>query len=276
MARAKREQKEPVAAVVDGGGEGGTARVEPLMPTPDHRPRKTAMLLAQRIVDEIVDNGLEPGTPMLSEAEMLKKYQVARGTLREALRFLEMQGVITIKTGPGGGAVVGNPGSQPLASVIALLLQLSRTSFRSIVEARLVLEPMLARMAATRRTDADLKVLADSIEAMKQSIGEGRRFLAQNKVFHMTIAEAAGNPVLFHMVSSLSWIEDGTALGIDYAPETHEPIIAAHKRIYAAIEAGDAELADAAMRLHVGAFAKYAEKNFRRILDHPLRWDQVS
>jgi DNA-binding FadR family transcriptional regulator len=234
------------------------------------------MLLAQRIVDEIVDEGLPPGTPMLSEAEMLKKYQVARGTLRETLRYLEMQGVITIKTGPGGGAVVADPGSQPLASVIALLLQLSKTSYRSIVDARLVLEPVLARMAATRRTEGDLETLAETIEDMKENIDNGRRFLEQNTVFHMTIAEAAGNPVLFHMVSSLSWIEDGTALGIEYARETHRPIISAHRRIYAAIEAGDPDMAEAAMRLHVGAFAKYAEENYGRVLDHPLRWDQVN
>ena len=244
-------------------------------PNQQHRPHKTAKLLAQRIVDEIVDGGLSPGTPLLSEAEMLKKYGVARGTLRETLRFLEMQGVITIKTGPGGGAVVGDPGSQPLASVIALLLQLSRTSFRSIVDARLLLEPMLARLAATRRTDDDIEVLVAANDAMKETIDESRAFLDHNTVFHMTIAKAAGNPVLFHMLSSLSWIEDGTALGIDYARETRRPIISAHRRILAGIEAGDAEIAEAAMRLHVGAFAKYAEENYGRVLDMPLRWDQV-
>src|ERR1700733_3650468 len=120
------------------------------MPEVQHRPRKTARLLAQRIIDEIVDQDLAPGTPLLSEAEMLVRYSVARGTLREALRFLEVNGVITIKIGPGGGAVLGNPGSQPLASMIALVLQLSGTSFRSVVDARTILEPMLARMAATR------------------------------------------------------------------------------------------------------------------------------
>jgi GntR family transcriptional regulator, transcriptional repressor for pyruvate dehydrogenase complex len=239
------------------------------------RPRKTAMLLAQRIVDEIADNDLAPGTPLQSEADMLEKYGVARGTLREALRFLEIQGVVTIKTGPGGGAVVGDPGSQPLASVIALLLQLSHTSYRSIVDARLELEPMLARKAAGSRTEEDLEVLATSIDDMVASIDHGKVFLAHNQIFHTTIAHAAGNPVLFHFAASLAWIEDGTVLGIDYADETRKPIIAAHRRIFKAIEASDGEMAEAAMRLHVGAFAKYARKNFARVLDQPLRWDQV-
>jgi len=234
------------------------------------------MILAQRIVDEIVDAQLEPGTPMLPEAEMLKKYSVARGTLRETLRFLEMHGVVTIKTGPGGGAVVADPGSKPLASVIALLLQLNRTSFRSIVEARLVLEPLLARMAATRRTEDELAVITSATAAMEEALENPRAFLAQNTVFHSMIAKAAGNPVLFHMAASLSWIEDGSVVGIDYTRETREPIIAAHRRIEAALLARDADMAEASMRIHVGEFAKYAERNFEKVLDQPLRWDQVT
>ena len=70
------------------------------------RPQKTAILLAQRIVGEITDQNLAPGTLLLPEREMLQRYGVARGTLREALRFLEIQGVLTIKPGPSGGPTV--------------------------------------------------------------------------------------------------------------------------------------------------------------------------
>jgi DNA-binding FadR family transcriptional regulator len=238
------------------------------------RPRKTAVLLAQTIVDEIVDDGLVPGSMMLPEREMLAKYGVARGTLREALRFLEMQGVVEIKTGPGGGPVVSAPGSRPLASVIGLLLQLGRTPYRAIIDARLALEPMLAGRAAERRDEQDLMLLDRSIQAMREMDREST-FLEENIAFHSTIARAAGNPVLFHMASSLAWIEDGTAVGISYARETHRPIVAAHRRIYAAIEAKDPQMAEAAMRLHVGEFATYAEQNYPRLLEEPLRWEQL-
>ena len=116
--------------------------------TMNHKPKKTAMLLAQRIVTEIVDRGLTPGTPLLAEKSMLDDYGVARGTLREALRFLEIQGVITIKTGPGGGPVVGEPGSRHLASIIAMMLQLESAPFRAVIEARTTLEPPMAAQAA--------------------------------------------------------------------------------------------------------------------------------
>lgn len=264
-----------VAPKASAQSDAAAIRQRAMTPLPE-RPRKTAMLLAQRLVDEIVEGDLPPGTQLRSEADMLEKYGVARGTLRETLRFLEMQGVVTIKTGPGGGAVVADPGWQPIASAIALLLQLSRTSYRSIVEARLELEPMLARKAAAGRTKEDLETLLGSIDDMKDAEPGGRVFLAQNEIFHTTIAHAAGNPVLFHLAGSLAWIDDGTILGITYAEETRTPTINDHWRIYTAIKAKDGEMAEAAMRLHVGAFARYAERHFARVLDAPLRWNQVS
>jgi DNA-binding FadR family transcriptional regulator len=240
-----------------------------------NKPKKTAILVAQRIVDEIVDQDLQPGAPLLPERVMLPRYEVARGTLRESLRILETYGLITIKTGPGGGPVVADAGSRPLASVIALVLQMSHTSFRSIVDARLQLEPLLAREAAERREDSDLEELRDSNEQMRASIEDGNEFLNQNHVFHSAVAKAAKNPVLYNMVASLNWIQDGTAVGINYAPETREAIINAHRRIYTAIEAGDAEMAEAAMRIHIGEFAAYAERHYPHVLEQPLRWDQV-
>jgi GntR family transcriptional regulator, transcriptional repressor for pyruvate dehydrogenase complex len=248
-----------------------SARRRPLT----NKPKKTAILVAQRIVDEILDQELEAGAALLPERVMLPRYGVARGTLREALRILETYGLITIKTGPGGGPVVADAGSRPLASVIALVLQMDRASFRSIVDARLALEPLLAREAAERRDKQDLKALADSIDEMRDLKDDAGEFLDRNHVFHSAVAAAAKNPVLFNMVASLNWIVDGTALGIDYIPETRDAIVAAHRRIYNAIEAGDADMAEAAMRIHIGEFAAYAEKNYAHVLDQPLRWDQV-
>lgn len=240
-----------------------------------NKPKKTAILVAQRIVDEIVDQDLQPGAPLLPERVMLPRYGVARGTLRESLRILETYGLITIKTGPGGGPVVADAGSRPLASVIALVLQMSRTSFRSIVDARLQLEPLIAKEAAERRTEEDLAALRDSIDEMRSELDDGGEFLESNHVFHSAVARAAKNPVLFNMVNSLNWIQDGTAVGIDYPAKTRNAILSAHRRIYLAIEAGDPEMAEAAMRIHIGEFADHAERHYAHVLEAPLRWDQV-
>ena len=86
-------------------------QVEARSPTAPARPKKAAVLVAQLIVDDIVDRGLGRGDPLMAEREMVERYGVSRGTLRESLRILETYGLISIKTGPGGGA--SRPGDVP-------------------------------------------------------------------------------------------------------------------------------------------------------------------
>ena len=83
---------------------------------PRHRGTKRALLVAHQIVDEIGRSDLDVGDKLLPEQEMLIRYGVARATLREALRFLELQGVIHLKPGPGGGPVVREPKADNFAS----------------------------------------------------------------------------------------------------------------------------------------------------------------
>lgn len=251
--------------------------------TPQHRsrgrngfrPRKTATLLAQRIVGEIADRNLAPGAPLPPEREMLEEYGVARGTLRESLRFLEIQGVITIKTGPGGGPIVGRPESRHFASTIAMMLQLTHTSFRSVLEARVVLEPALARRAAERISEADREQLHGSLTAMREHIDDIDFFLNENERFHGIVAQAAGNQVFALVITSLNWICDGTPLGVEYPLKSREAICREHARIYQAISSRDPDRAAAAMAVHIGDFAAYLEREYPHVVDAPLRWDQV-
>jgi DNA-binding FadR family transcriptional regulator len=233
------------------------------------------MLLAQRIVSEIADQGLEPGTPLLPEKDMLEQYAVARGTLREALRFLEIQGVISIKTGPGGGPVVSEPASRHLASIIAMMLQLDGAPFRAVLETRQTLEPSLARMAASRITAEELEEIHASVRRMRENLGDLDDFLQENEVFHDLVADASGNQVFSLLISSLNWIIDATPLGVEYPPQTRESVAKEHQRIYQAIKSRDGDRAAAAMAVHIGDFATYLERFYPHILDAPIRWDQV-
>lgn len=241
----------------------------------DHRPKKTAMLLAQRIVSEIVERGLEPGTPLLAERDMLEEYGVARGTLREALRFLEMQGVLTIKTGPGGGPVVREPASRDLASNIAMMLQLEGAPFRAVLEARVMLEPPLARKAAERIGPEQLEELHQSVQRMREHLDDVEYFLHENERFHEIIAGAAGNQVFSLVITSLAWICDASALGVEYTLASRESVAREHRRIYDAIESRDGDRAAAAMAVHLADFATYLERFYPHIVEAPLRWDQV-
>jgi DNA-binding FadR family transcriptional regulator len=233
------------------------------------------MLLAQRIVTEVADRGLTLGAPLPSERDMLDDYGVARGTLREALRFLEIQGVITIKTGPGGGPVVAEPGSRHVASVIAMMLQLDRAPFRAVLEARATLEPAMAAQATLRISAGDLERLGDSVRRMREHLDDLDFFLHENEVFHEIVAQASGNSVFALMISSLNWIIDGTPLGVDYPASVRKSVATEHARIHRAITNRDPERASAAMAVHIADYATYLERFYPSVLETPLRWDQV-
>jgi DNA-binding FadR family transcriptional regulator len=96
-------------------------------------PPKRSEVVAQRIVKDIRARGLRPGDVLVAEPEMCAAYGVGRSTLREALRVLELQGVIAMRPGRGGGPVVAAPNSRHLASTMALLMQFSNTTFRSVL-----------------------------------------------------------------------------------------------------------------------------------------------
>ena len=240
------------------------------------RSRKTALLIAQRIVDEITAKELPPGSMLPAEKDMLARYEVGRGTLRESLRFLEMNGVITIKPGPGGGPAVCDPDSRDLAGSLGLFLQLHGTPFRSIVEVRRTMEPQIAALAATKVQQGHLDLLLASVESMEQHLDDEEGFLAENERFHELVAWASGNPVFALLITSLHWITDGAFLGVDYPELRRSAVVEAHRRIYEALASGDPEAASSTMAAHVDEFAGYLERYYPSVFESPIRWSDIS
>ena len=243
------------------------------MPRPQTRPQKTAMLVAQRIASDINARGNVSGDRLPPEKAMLEQYGIGRGTLRESLRFLELQGIIVLKPGPGGGPIVQKPDSSSLATTLTLLLQFENAPFRTIAESRAGLEPMMARLAATRMTKDLKEQLTESVEVMRTDIGDQKVFLEMNKRFHDVIAHGSGNAMFGCLIDALVWILDGSAIGIDYPEKRRAAVLEAHQRIHDAIIAGDADQADDAMQHHIDEYLRYAERKFPEVLAAPIVWD---
>lgn len=241
---------------------------------PAQRPPKAAMLVAQRIVRDALRDNLQPGDLLLPERTMLEKYQTGRGTLREALRLLEFQGVIALKPGPRGGPVLQSPDATHLASTVVLLMQLKQAPFRTIVEVRSAMEPMISSLAAQRMTDESLDDLAGTIEQMREEMDDQHSFLDANKRFHDIIAWSSGNTLFGYIIDSLLGIMDGTVLGVDYPGHRRGAILKAHEEIYVALKARDPEASGARMREHIEAYERYAERKFPQVLKETIPWDQ--
>ena len=115
------------------------------------RGSKIAEAVAREILTRICKGGLAPGSQLPGEAQMLADYHVGRGSLREALRILEVHGIIKIKAGPGGGPVVVGTTTNDFGRMATMFFQAGGMTFREVIDARLVLEPLMARLAAERR-----------------------------------------------------------------------------------------------------------------------------
>ena len=242
------------------------------MSVANSRPPKTAMLLAQQIVADINRRGNRVGDRLPPERLMLEEYNVGRGTLRESLRFLELQGVIRLRPGPGGGPVVQQPDSTALATSLTLLLQFENAPFRTIAESRVGLEPIMARLAAERMSEEQLADLKASVDTMKLHLGDQRVFLEENKRFHDVIAHGSGNAMFGYLVDALLDILDGSAIGIDYPEVRREAVQEAHAQIYESIAARDPLAATEAMSDHIDQYMRYAERKFPDVLDEPITW----
>jgi DNA-binding FadR family transcriptional regulator len=237
------------------------------------RPQKTAMLIARRIVDDIRRNSYRSGARLPAEKQMLEEFQVGRGTLRESLRFLELQGVISLKPGPGGGPTVEKPDASNLATTLVLMLQFQNAPFRSIVEARGTLEPTLARLAAERMTGQQLQQLAQSVDIMRENIEDREIFLDANRKFHHLVAWSSGNPLFGFMVDALLGIIDGTPVGADYPIPRRVAVLKAHTRIFEALSAHDGDGSMEAMEAHIQEYLRYITKKFPEVMDEPVTWD---
>src|SRR5699024_2448427 len=135
-------------------------------------PPKRSEVVAQRLVRDIRANGKVAGDLLETEAQLCETYSVGRSTIREALRLLELQGVIQIRPGRGGGPVVGPPSSRHLARTLALLMQFSDTRFRTVVETRGQIEPFSAALCAQQRDEEITSALEDSVERMREGIND--------------------------------------------------------------------------------------------------------
>ncbi len=230
------------------------ARPAPRVRLTSVRLPKAAEVLATQIKNEIISGKYPEGAMLPPETEMATQLNVSRPTVREALRLLESEGLISIRPGPRGGPRVERPSSNTVTRSLTTLFQYERVSLAELLEARRAIEPACARVAATRATEDDIAALRRSIQAMRADLENDAVFWTENANFHVALAEAGGNTVLNTLMVALrELIYDFTA-GMHIAPEERLETVAEHTAIMEAIAANDPDAAARVAETHLASF----------------------
>lgn len=232
------------------------------------RGSKVSEDIARDILEEICDGGIPVGGQLPSEAQMVADYGVGRGSLREALRILEIHGIIRIKAGPGGGPVVNGPTTEDFGRMATLFFQAGSMTFREVIEARLLLEPMIARMAAERREPE----LVEQLLAAETSTANDEAYLQTSSSFHWQIGSMTGNRILNLLTHALEDIFHARVKGLLFPPEKRNEVVEAHNAIARAIADGDGHNAERLMRDHMEEYVRYVEQRHPALIDEIVTW----
>lgn len=239
-------------------------------PRPVRRADKISENVAREIVRKITREALAPGTQLSTEAQMLANYQVGRGTLREALRILEVNGLISLKPGPGGGPVVRYAAAEDFGRMATLFFNSRGLTLRELIEARLIMEPVTARLAAERRPETALKRLAEIAEF--NSTDDEAYALATHD-FHSLVVHLSGNGVIAIFAEALATLFHDRVKGILFPPgKARRDVIAVHSEIARAIIDKNASLAERLMYEHMEMYLKFVKKNHPTLIDEVIDW----
>jgi DNA-binding FadR family transcriptional regulator len=223
------------------------------------RPREKPQRIADELRQRIVSGELSDGEWLGREPELVERFAVSRPSLREALRILEAEGLISVVRGMLGGVVVHAPDSRMTARTAALLLQARHVPLADVHEARSVIEPAAARaVAASRSRRAAAVELRRLIDDEAQVIMDPEAFGQANARFHERLVALAGNRTLSIVAEMLNEIVGravtaavATAASTDTSVATRRRGLRSQERLVALIEAGKAAEAEAHWRTHM-------------------------
>ena len=214
---------------------------------------KTAMVVAGRIRSEIVRNQLANGDELMPLEQLATRFGVSLPTLREALRILESEGLISIRRGTRGGVRIHRPDSRSAAMYAGLVLQAESTTILDVYQARCVLEPAAVRALAEAFDAGAIKRLRGAVDEIR-TIEDPVTFLRAGTHFHLLIVELTGNRTLTLIASILRQIAEAAVTQVTKSLVQHEAVLdrqgalSRYDRLLELIEAGDADGAEAHWR----------------------------
>lgn len=247
-------------------------------PVPKQKIREKPQQIADELRRLIIIGELDEGDSLGHEPELIERFGVSRPSLREALRILEAEGLITVLRGVQGGVRVHRPDQRLTARTAALVLQARNVSLADVFEARTIIEPAAVRLAAgARHRRAAVEQLRSFIAAQEAVIDDPEAFGQANARFHAELVGMAGNvtltivaemltEVVARAVTEVSQVDDAASRA------TRRRGVRSQERLAVLIEEGDVDGAEAHWRTHMAVVGRVMlgqrAKTVIDLLDH--------
>lgn len=223
------------------------------------QPARAWRLVLEHIERDLLDGRIGPGDRLPSERDLSADLGVGRSSVREALRVLEVMGLIRTSTGSGpqSGAIVISTPTGGMSTLLRLQVAARGFPLEDVVQTRLLLEDAVAATLAGR-AERDLTAAQRVLDAMDADELTPAEFLALDAELHLALADSSGNTVVAAMMAGLrtsieSYVQEGAAAVTDWASMA-DGLRAEHRAIVGAIDAGDADAARALVRAHITGY----------------------
>ena len=227
------------------------------------QPREKPQQVADELRALIVSGELSEGDSLGREPELVERFGISRPSLREALRILEAEGLITVLRGAGGGVVVREPDQRTLARAGTLVLASRNVLLSDVFDARTLLEPLAAKTLASRRARrAIVDELGELIDAQDACIDDPELFGPANSAFHERLMSLAGNETLTMFAEMLNEIVTRSVTEVSRAEDVVGSLgvrrrgIRSQRRLLELIRAGARAEAEEHWRSHMAVVAR--------------------
>jgi len=226
--------------------------------------------LADYLREEILNGSIPAGASLPNERELGGQAGVSRGSVREALRILEVEGLVSTKPGRNGGSTTQRPSPDGISRTLGTFVRGQQIPFEAVLEAREAMEPALAGLAALHRSKEDLAELAAATADLVDAGADRDMFVAANSRWHWAVAQASHNPLLIAIVAAIWDLVHRSNVARVVSAEVRGAVLQTHAAIEAAINAGDAEAAQRRMLRHVQSYRKTVGRLHRKARGQPL------
>ena len=202
-----------------------------------------------RQIERLILKKLQPGDKLPSERELAETLGVSRGSIRDAIRSLELLGLVEPRQ--GAGTIVREITADALVNPLANMLVRQREHVAELLDFRKMLEPPLAGRAAMHASPDEISEMEEILRRQEAKLSKGEVAVGEDSDFHYSVALASGNGVVLKLLDVLMDLLRETRERSLQVAGRPQKSLAGHKRILAAIKRGDAEAAKAAMRRHI-------------------------